>query len=250
MIIPAAGRGTRLQYDGPKLLFPIKGKPLIEYLLRRYQPYVDRFFIVINPLDEDQVRTAIKSLDYPVELGFQPEPTGMLDAIMAPFDMLCSQPVEQVWITWCDQIGITDKTAKAMSDYLIVTETPCLVFPTYHKPEPYIHLKRDECGTIVEVLHLREGDAMPEIGENDCGLFAMDGKTYVEDLKAFSDHGLEAMERQHGSAIGQQTKERNFLPFIQWMGDRGNVVTYTAQGPFETVGINTLEDAEVLAQSL
>ncbi|NKB64460.1 MAG: hypothetical protein GKR95_20855 [Gammaproteobacteria bacterium] len=29
MIIPAAGRGARLDYSGPKLMFPLGGKPLI-----------------------------------------------------------------------------------------------------------------------------------------------------------------------------------------------------------------------------
>ncbi len=51
MIIPAAGRGARLDYSGPKLMFPLGGKPLIAYLLERYRPYVDHFVVVINPKD-------------------------------------------------------------------------------------------------------------------------------------------------------------------------------------------------------
>ena len=49
MIIPAAGRGTRLASDVPKVLFPVLGRPMLDYLLDRYAPHVGCFVVVVHP---------------------------------------------------------------------------------------------------------------------------------------------------------------------------------------------------------
>jgi len=83
---------------------------------------------------------------------------------------------------------------------------------------------------------------MPEVGENDCGLFAMNRKAYFESLNAFAD-----IDQQ----MGQETKERNFLPFIAWLSQKESsqqvsVETFPASSQTETIGINTVEDAKKL----
>ena len=45
---------------------------------------------------------------------------------------------------------------------------------------------RDAAGRITDVLHRREGDAMPPKGESDIGLFALSRLTYLERLLAFA----------------------------------------------------------------
>ena len=32
-IVPAAGRGSRLGFDQPKILFPVAGRPILDWLL-------------------------------------------------------------------------------------------------------------------------------------------------------------------------------------------------------------------------
>ena len=241
MIIPAAGRGTRLQYDGPKLLYELDGKPLLGYLLERYEPFIDQFVVVIHPDFEQQVKQYLESVDNDCLIDFQYQPTGMLDAIVAPMnglkDELNANEVQQVWITWCDQVAISEQTAKTMSQLLSQTESPCMVFPTLEKKQPYIHMQRDDVGNIIKVLQQREGDKMPEVGENDCGLFALSGDAYFTLLNQFSQ-----IDQQSGSA----TQERNFLPFISWLNGKAKVTTYSAKHEVESIGINTVQDAEYI----
>ena len=54
-VIPAAGEGTRLSYNRPKVLYPILGKPILHHLVGLFQKYCSRF--VIDPL------TGLKAFD-------------------------------------------------------------------------------------------------------------------------------------------------------------------------------------------
>ncbi|NKB64461.1 MAG: hypothetical protein GKR95_20860 [Gammaproteobacteria bacterium] len=217
---------------------------------------------MINPKDQDLVEAYLMSTDLEsaglgFEFAYQSQATGMLDAILAPMEQLIKRSgdtrVDQLWITWCDQVGITDQTAKTMHDLFDGAKEPSLIFPTIEKPDPYIHMQRNPAGEIVRVMHKREGDNMPAVGENDCGLFGLSHSTYFKLLRRFSDF-LDAPSSvdnsNQGLTIGASTQERNFLPFISWMRGKGTVSTYRAVDDMESIGINTIADAQVLAAKL
>ena len=82
--------------------------------------------------------------------------------------------------------------------------------PTVRKADPYIHLERDGAGRISRVLHRREGDVMPQIGESDMGLFALSAEACFHLLPQFASEVV----------TGAGTGERNFLPFIPWVAQR------------------------------
>lgn len=240
MIIPAAGRGSRLQYDGPKLLYKLAGRPLLDYLIERYTPFIDQFVIVIHPDFEQAVEQYLEQVSADCVVDFQYEPTGMLDAIVEPMAKLRNQygeQIQQVWISWCDQVAISEQTASTMSQLLKQTVSPCMVFPICEKQQPYIHMQRNEQGNIVKVLQRREGDDMPAVGENDCGLFGLSGEAYFNLLNEFSQ-----VDQQFGS----DTQERNFLPFISWLNGKAQVKTFSAQYEVESIGINTVDDAQFI----
>lgn len=238
MIIPAAGRGTRLAFDGPKLLYPLLGKPLLHYLIDRYKPYIDQFVIVIHPSAELEVSRFLETTEVDFLLDFQHEATGMLDAITMPMDAISSSKIEHIWISWCDQVSITAETALNMEKHLTRLmdqgQKEYMVLPTAKVENPYIHLQRDTQGKITQILQRREQDSMPDIGENDCGLFALSQKAFFDGLKTFAGES---------QVLGGETQERNFLPFIAWLNQYAAVDTFPATDLIETVGINTVDDA-------
>ena len=79
----------------------------------------------------------------------------------------------------------------------------------------------------------REGDVMPERGESDMGLFSLSSRR----VPSMSCQRFAATATAEGG-----TGERNFLPFIPWMAQRGHVRTFAATHPMEAVGINTPEE--------
>ncbi len=111
-----------------------------------------------------------------------------------------------------------------------------MIVPIIRKKQPYIHFDMDDSGRICRVLQRREGDEMPETGNNDMGLFSMSFDVYKKLDTNFSS----------SSGLGDTTGERNFLPFIPWLSERENVALMIGTGEMETVGINTKEEASEL----
>ena len=60
LVVPAAGRGTRLGWDGPKVLCPVGGRPMIEHLLDRYGPVVEYVVVVVAPQAQDDVSRVLE----------------------------------------------------------------------------------------------------------------------------------------------------------------------------------------------
>ena len=244
LIVPAAGLGTRLGADRPKLLVPVAGRPMIDRLLALFERAVDRAVVVVHPSFSERVGEHLLRAALPVTIEVQHQPTGMLDAIaLADRAVRAALPAE-VWIVWCDQVAIHPATIERLAQTLAARPDAVLAMPTVNRRAPYIHLRRDGHGRIDAVLHRREGDTMPETGESDMGLFALPRSSYLDLLPAY------AREVSIGSATG----ERNFLPFIAWLGARvgphGHVVTFPAVDEMEAVGVNTPEELQSIERYL
>ena len=231
MIIPAAGRGTRLASDVPKVLFPVLGRPMLDYLLDRYAPHVGCFVVVVHPSFRAEVERHCAGRSMDVEFAVQEEPTGMLDSILMPLDQVRACDPRRIWITWCDQVAVSPETAVALAAQANKGD-PALVLPTVRRSDPYIHIVREGTGRIVEILHRREGDEMPVTGESDIGLFNLSSLAYCELLPEFA----RSVDK------GSLTAERNFLPFIPWLQQRAEIRAFPAQDEIESVGVNDEAD--------
>jgi bifunctional UDP-N-acetylglucosamine pyrophosphorylase/glucosamine-1-phosphate N-acetyltransferase len=238
LVIPAAGLGSRLGAQVPKVLVRVAGATMLDRLLDVYRHAVDRVVIVVNPSFAGEVqRHAASHRDADrIECVSQPSPTGMLDAILLGVPAAQRYRPSSVWVTWCDQVAVHPKTIGRLVEYTSSDVPAALVMPTVTRQHPYIHFDRDPAGRIMRVLHRREADVMPETGESDMGLFAMSPQAYVEWLPRYA----ETVE------TGRATGERNFLPFIPWLAARHTVTTFPCEDPMEAVGINTPEDLAVV----
>jgi bifunctional UDP-N-acetylglucosamine pyrophosphorylase / glucosamine-1-phosphate N-acetyltransferase len=241
LIVPAAGRGSRLGVAGPKALVRVAGRPMLEHLLRRHRAFVDRFIVVVAPSAMDVFAAfAAGQEDTPIDLVAQPHPTGMLDAIMLANELVQRHRPRRVAVTWCDQIAVEPATIERLWRRAMSSGAPALVFATLTVEAPYIHFERNERGQIVGVRQRREGDQMPDSGETDMGLFDLSLDAYLGDLPVF------AKDARESSGTG----ERNFLPFIPWLATRGVVDTIQGTAAIETVGINTPDELAVVEAHL
>ena len=234
LIVPAAGLGSRLQSPLPKVLVPVAGVPMLDHLLSRYRGFVARTIVVTNPAALPAVREHVRGLspNSAVSVLVQAEPTGMLDAILIARQDAAALRPRSVWITWCDQVGVHPATLARLAEITGERPDAALVMPTVTTAEPYIHLERDGSGRIVRVLHRREGDDMPAVGESDMGVFALSGDAF---FTALAEYAADV-------EIGSRTGERNFLPFIPWINRRRRVVTFPSTHPQEAIGVNTPAD--------
>ena len=216
---------------------------MIDYLFDRYRDVVRRFVLVVHPSFEQDVRRHVdrtaSALD--VQYATQPTPTGMLDAILLAEDAMAGTHVERLWITWCDQIGVHPDTIETLERLSWEHPDAAAIFPSCRQVSPYIHLERDFDGRIVAIRQRREGDEMPSVGESDMGLFSLSGDAYFNQLPQFGQE----------TAAAAGTRERNFLPFIPWLVQRGHrVVTFPSTNELEAIGINTPDDRRRLEKYL
>jgi bifunctional UDP-N-acetylglucosamine pyrophosphorylase / glucosamine-1-phosphate N-acetyltransferase len=240
LIVPAAGRGSRLGSQLPKLLVPVNGRPMVDYLFDRYRDLVSRFLLVVSPAARDSVARHCESRAEKIDLLLQETPTGMLDAILIPRERVAAIPADEVWVTWCDQVAVTAASVNRLVQAMGTDPRPSFAFPTVENEDPYIHFSREKNGTISGVLHRREGDAMPVRGEGDIGLFAMSRTAYLTDLPTYASR----------ASLGSRTGERNFLPFIPWLARGNRVQTVPASSAIEAIGINTPEELARVGQYL
>lgn len=240
LVVPAAGLGTRLATGIPKLLVRVNGRPMLDHILDRYRAFVRRVIVVVHPTFAGAVADHARSTASGIELVIQPTPTGMLDASLVPHRAVRESAASHVWITWCDQVAIRAETVARLAETSSSHPGALLVMPTLRRREPYIHLERDHQRRIVRILHRREGDVMPDVGESDMGLFSLSRDAYLDHLAAFADE----------ANMGAMTRERNFLPFIPWAAARGEVITFPGLDEMEGVGINTLAELAAIESYL
>lgn len=238
MIVPAAGRGSRLRAPVPKFLVPVNGRSMLAHVLSLYREHVDRFIVVVSPGAQHLARQVLREASVPGNTAHQDRPTGMLDAILAAREEVEALGPDEVWVTWCDQIMIRTATVESLSAAMRGRPVPELMLPTVKLPDPYIHLERDAGGRFVGLRQRREGDPMPAVGESDVGLFAMSGPAYTRDLATYA---------ATQAAVGSATGERNFLPFIPWLAARATVTAVAASDPVEAVGVNSPADLQLVA---
>jgi bifunctional N-acetylglucosamine-1-phosphate-uridyltransferase/glucosamine-1-phosphate-acetyltransferase GlmU-like protein len=143
------------------------------------------------------------------------------------------QPSARLWITWCDQIGVHPDTIATLDRMSTDRADAPVILPTSRQASPYIHLDRDAEGRIAAIRHRREGDEMPVVGESDMGLFSLSPDAYFNLLPQFGREATQATS----------TRERNFLPFLPWLVQRGHsVLTFASADEMEAIGINTPDD--------
>jgi bifunctional UDP-N-acetylglucosamine pyrophosphorylase/glucosamine-1-phosphate N-acetyltransferase len=231
-IVPAAGLGSRLGSDAPKILYPVAGRSILEWLLDLLGPRCGRVVLVLSPRGVGSVSEAVRGIAARTDVVcmVQRTPRGMGDAV------LCAEPAvttENVLVVWGDQVTLSGRTLDRLRTLHEGRPHPTLTLATVLRRDPYIHIARDDGGRIARVYQRRDGTIPVAVGENDCGVFA------------FAARPLFARLREADAApLAPGERERTLLPlFPDFETHEGAVATLRVHDDDETLGVNTVEDA-------
>jgi bifunctional UDP-N-acetylglucosamine pyrophosphorylase/glucosamine-1-phosphate N-acetyltransferase len=240
VVVPAAGRGSRLGYPFPKILYPIANKPILEWLLDQFSNLCEKFVFILSPEGKKHVQPHLERLlGVNFEIAIQESPLGMGDAIVKG---LYTVDTPYSAAVWGDQVSLRRSTIVTGLKTLEGHQHCLLALPTILRQDPYIHFSRDSKNIITRVLQAREGDKMPAVGESDCGLFFFRTKEILQALERYKDSW---------ELLGLVTKELNFLPIIPLLGDTPeSVISLRIIELQETIGINTREEAAIVEEYL
>ena len=240
LVIPAAGLGSRLGAHTPKLLALVNGRPMLDHLLSLYAPVVDGVALVVHPAARGAVMHVLQ------RIAVAPASTSSCRSSRRACSTPSCSRVRQWKPAGRDACGSPGATrSRFIPAPLPVSPRQTAATRSWHSRRAPVRTRMctshaTDSGRIVRVLHRREGDVMPAVGESDAGLFSLSLAAYLELLATF------AAEPGTGTATG----ERNFLPFIPWASARGGVVTFPCTDPSEAIGVNTPDDLEVVERTL
>lgn len=235
-VIPAAGRGSRLGYGKPKILYPVAGRTILDRLIDTLDPYCSNFIFILSASGVSEVSPFLnKRLHERCTIAVQEKPKGMADAISKSLPHL-STPY--TLIVWGDQVAIHSDTIAATLRIQEQVPDARLTLPLIQRENPYVHYAQDDHARLIRVLERREGASMPNIGESDCGVFACNTAALREIFE---------LELTHGITYSQITREWNFLPMLprfEGGGDTINGLRITSNE--EAVGVNDANDVALL----
>lgn len=235
-IIPAAGRGSRLGYDKPKIMYPIAGRPILDWLIDLLEPQCSKLIFVLSPSGVADIEPTLKKrLANRYEIAIQEEPKGMADAI---YKAVPKVDTPYTLIIWGDQVAIRPTTLLSVVKAQQFNDATNMTLPIVEREVPYVHYATDDNGRFTHVLERREGADMPPVGQSDCGLFAFNTKQ----LQHIFD-----LEIKQGITYSQGTKEWNFLPMLPKFDEgEDSVVGIRLESLEETIGVNDKNDAAQL----
>jgi HAD superfamily hydrolase (TIGR01509 family) len=239
-IIPAAGRGSRLGFNQPKILLPILGRPILDWLVDLLEAWCGRFVFVLSPSGRSEVEPLVlQRLGRRATIVVQEQPTGMGDAVLLAERAVASP---HCCVIWGDQILLSPQTVRTCLAVHQSQPGAGLTMPTVVKQHPYIHFVRDAADRIVGVQQAREKEIRLPFGENDCGFFAFDRQRLFECLHAVN---------RWQTGLGKVTKEFNLLQVIPQIQEAAKITrTIRIDDENETQGINTREEAETASRIL
>jgi len=189
VIVLAAGEGTRMKSNTPKVLFPICGRLMIEYVLDAAISLVPEKIILVVGHKGGQVSRAVSEgwakiykPKVKFEFAWQREQRGTAHAVMCARDNLEGFDGD-VLILYGDTPLITDKILKDFLKAHREKRSDLAVITTYpDDPDSYGRVIRDSHGHVKKITEARDlGPEQKDLPEINAGIYLVKAR-YLFDL--------------------------------------------------------------------
>ena len=239
--VMAAGKGTRMKSELPKVLFPLLGRPMIEYVLDALeQAGVDKIIVVVG-YRSDLVRETLahrRNLEF-VE---QTEQLGTGHAIMACHETLSPHNDSVMVLAGDSPLIQVDSIRKLFDAYQNAPsgKRPSCILGTAHKENPagLGRILRDEKGEFQGIIE--DKDASPQ------------QKTITEvNMSYYVFHTPDLLEALTHLRTDNAQKEYYITDTPAILRSQGKRVTaLPVLKPIESLGINTVEEANIVEEAM
>lgn len=233
-IIPAAGKGSRVNLKIPKILIKIGKEKIIDLLIKKVKDVSDEIIFVASPKHQIQIKDYLdkkykNKIKYRIIL--QKNALGMGDAVFKASKLIKSY--NKILLIWGDHIGISKSSIDKIMKIKFQSNT--CVLPLIKVKNPYVEyvFKNKKLESIQES---REGDKCKDVGFSDMGTFLFFSNKLDKYIKKFNKKKI----------IGKITKEKNFLPFIFFLSvNKWNIKKVIFKNKIQTQGVNTRSDIQL-----
>jgi bifunctional UDP-N-acetylglucosamine pyrophosphorylase/glucosamine-1-phosphate N-acetyltransferase len=176
-VVLAAGGGTRMKSDFPKVLHRVAGRPLLAHILTALQPVPFDRRVVVTPPDHESIGTAIAAsgLADGLEYVVQQSPTGTADAVRIALDAL-DEPAGTVVVAPADSPLLSTETFRGLlKSHRARSPATTVLTAILHNPTNYGRVIRGSDDSVEGVVEDRDAtEAQKRITEVSAGVYAFD----------------------------------------------------------------------------
>ena len=240
VIVLAAGKGTRMKSDMPKVLHKIAGRSMIGHVLAALEPLApERRVVVISP-GQDDVAAEVTGGAEAVEIAIQQEALGTGDAVRAALGALEGFG-GTVLVAFGGDPMFTTETLTKLAAARDIDNPPDVVVLGFRtdNPDRYGRLVQDDAGRLERIVEVSEAHSIDRpVRLYNAGIMAIDGAK-LPDLLA----GLDT-----DNAKG----EYYLTDIVALARASGGYVTVVEAPEEETLGVDSRADlarAEALMQA-
>lgn len=240
IVILAAGQGKRMKCELPKVLVNLKGKPMIEYLVKAcVESGVDREpIVVVSPDNQEIIKQSLAK--YSCQYAIQTEQLGTGHALACARDLV-DKSVDHIICLYGDHPFIGAATIKklAQSHNGAITMMTVRVedFDGWRKCfNCWGRIIRDESGQIKENIEFRDAsDEVRKIKEVNPSMHCFESKWLWENLKKLNNHNAQ--------------REYYLTDLVKLAFKQNLKINTFPLKPEEAIGINSPEELAI-AESL
>lgn len=236
-LVMAAGKGTRMKSDLPKVLFPVCGRPMIEYVLDALKDAGINRIVVIVGYRADLVREALQNRTE-IEFVEQTEQLGTGHAVMVCRNILKDHE-GSVFVIAGDSPMIQADTVRTLLDDFDRESAACIL-GTAHKDEPFGlgRIVRDPSGEFAGIVEERDAtEQQKQITEVNMSYYVFrcpDLLTALDEIRPDNSQGEYYITDAPGVLLSQKKPVR----------------AMQALKPCEVLSINTIEELQIVESAM
>ncbi len=180
VIVLAAGAGTRMQSDTPKVLHGVAGRSIVSHVLRAVSKVATNRLVVVLGHDRDRVGAAVAALaddlGRPVATAVQDEQLGTGHAAGCGLAALADEFTGTVVVTSADiPLLDADTLAELVSSHTVSAAAATLLTTTLRDPTGYGRILRTQDHEIIAIVEQADASASQrKIHEVNAGVYAFD----------------------------------------------------------------------------
>jgi bifunctional UDP-N-acetylglucosamine pyrophosphorylase/glucosamine-1-phosphate N-acetyltransferase/UDP-N-acetylglucosamine pyrophosphorylase len=236
-VVLAAGMGTRMKSDLPKVLCPVLGRPMIEFVLDALEQAGVRRMIAVIGYRADDVRTALAGRSN-VDFALQSERLGTGHAVKMARNQLAGHDGPTIVVAG-DSPMIQAQSVQKLLDHFRAHRPACLL-GTLHKANPtgLGRIVRDSAGQFAGIVEEKDAtEAQRQITEVNMSTYIFDNRELLHALALLKN---ENRQREYyltdcPGILRSEGKAVEALPVLQ---------------PCEALSINTAEELALVEAEL
>jgi len=239
IVILAAGKGTRMNTDLPKVLVELSGKPLISHLLETINGVCHNKPVIVVGYEKEKVTNTLGSQ---FKYAIQEEQNGTAHAVASALPHISS---ENILVLYGDMPFITNKTILNIVNSHESSKAPLTLATTVVPNFSDWHSNFERFGRIVrnnkgEISHIKEykdaTDEEKEIKEVNPAYFMFNTNWLKENIDNINK------ENSQG--------ELYLTDLVKIAKERNESINSISIDPREALGANTVEELAVLEKML